>query len=102
MAKHNLDDEHLAFLGGVMMEAGSDSTSSTLLSFILAMVKYPEVLKKLQAEVDAVCGDERAPTFEDMPELPFVQACVFEVCSRCSYQISAHIGNRLTEMPDRL
>ncbi|KAE8347387.1 hypothetical protein BDV24DRAFT_173253 [Aspergillus arachidicola] len=78
MAKHNLDDEHLAFLGGVMMEAGSDSTSSTLLSFILAMMKFPHVLKKLQAEVDTVCGDERAPTFEDMAELPYVQACVFE------------------------
>ncbi|KAE8422719.1 cytochrome P450 [Aspergillus pseudocaelatus] len=77
-AKHNLDDEHLAFLGGVMMEAGSDSTSSTLLSFILAMVKYPHVLKKLQAEIDAVCGDERSPTFEDMPSLPYVQACVLE------------------------
>ncbi|KAL2838516.1 cytochrome P450 [Aspergillus pseudodeflectus] len=78
MQKHGLDDEHLAYLGGVMMEAGSDSTSSTLLSFILAMVKYPHVLRKLQAEVDAVCGDKRAPTFEDMPVLPYVQACVLE------------------------
>jgi cytochrome P450 len=62
-----------------MMEARSDSTSSTLLSFILVMVKYPHVLRKLQAEVDAVCGDKRAPTFEDMPVLPYVQACVLEV-----------------------
>lgn len=86
-AKHGLDDEHLAFLGGVMMEAGSDSTSSTLLSFILAMVKYPHVLKKLQEEVDAVCGDERAPAFEDMPNLPYVQACVYEVCLNYGFKI---------------
>jgi cytochrome P450 len=62
-----------------MMEAGSDSTSSMLLSFILAMMKHPEVLKKAQAEVDAVCGETRSPTFEDVPNLPYIRACVYEV-----------------------
>jgi cytochrome P450 len=78
-SKHGLDDEHLAYVGGVMMEAGSDSTSSTLLSFILAMMKYSEVQKKAQKEVDAVCGTSRSPTFEDLENLPYIRACVSEV-----------------------
>lgn len=77
--KHQMDDEHLAYVGGVMMEAGSDTTSATLLSFILAMVKNPKVLRKAQSEVDRVCGGLRSPTFEDMPDLPYVRACVLEV-----------------------
>jgi cytochrome P450 len=32
------DDEHLAYIGGVLLEAGSDTTTSTLLSFIMAMI----------------------------------------------------------------
>lgn len=77
--KHQMDDEHLAYIGGVMMEAGSDTTSATLLSFVLAMVKYPRVLKKAQIEVDRVCGLSRSPTFQDMQDLPYIKACVLEV-----------------------
>ncbi|KAK6436231.1 hypothetical protein LTR95_007574 [Oleoguttula sp. CCFEE 5521] len=76
--KHRLDDEHIAYVGGVMMEAGSDSTSSTLLSFILAMVKHPEVLRKAQAEVDALVGDSHSPTYEDTEHLPYIRAIVDE------------------------
>jgi cytochrome P450 family 619 len=79
--KHQMDEEHLAYVGGVMLEAGSDSTSATLLSFVLAMLKYPEVLKKAQDEVDRVCGDSRSPNFGDMPQLQYINACVLEVGS---------------------
>jgi hypothetical protein len=60
------------------MEAGSDTTSATLLSFCLAMTKYPEVLKKCQAEVDAVSPD-RTPTIKDVNNLPYIRAAMNEV-----------------------
>jgi cytochrome P450 len=60
------------------MEAGSDTTSATLLSFCLAMTKYPEVLKKCQTEVDAICAD-RTPTIKDVDNLPYLQAAMNEV-----------------------
>ena len=63
----------------VQMEAGSDTTASTLLSFILAMIKYPQALKKAQAEVDSVCGDSRSPTPDDINELTYLKACMNEV-----------------------
>lgn len=42
------------------------------------MLNYPEVLKKLQAELDSVVGRERQPDFDDRDELPYVQAVVRE------------------------
>ena len=61
------------------MEAGSDTTSSTLLSFLLAMAKYPQALKAAQAEVDAICADTRSPTSDDINNMPYVRACMNEV-----------------------
>jgi cytochrome P450 len=77
--KHGLDEEHIAYIGGVLMEGGSDTTASTLLSFLMAMTKYPQVLKKAQEAVDRVCGSQRSPGFEDIENLPYIRYCVNEV-----------------------
>lgn len=61
------------------MEAGSDTTSSTLLNFILALAKYPRVLERAHEELDQICGTERSPTVEDIHKLPYISACVNEV-----------------------
>ncbi len=61
------------------MEAGSDTSASTLLSFLLAMIKHPDEFKKAQMEVDQVCGSLRSPTSEDIDRLPFLKACMDEV-----------------------
>ncbi|KAF5548077.1 cytochrome P450 monooxygenase [Fusarium phyllophilum] len=76
--KNNMDDEHVAYLAGNLMEAGSDTTASTLLSFLLAMIKYPQEFKKAQNEVDAVCGLSKSPTADDLDGLPFIKACMYE------------------------
>ena len=47
--------------------------------FVLAMVLYPQGLKKAQAEVDAIIGHARMPTFEDQQSLPYIGAIVKEV-----------------------
>ncbi|KIK76980.1 hypothetical protein PAXRUDRAFT_835149 [Paxillus rubicundulus Ve08.2h10] len=58
--------------------AGTDTTSATLLNFILAMVLYPRVQAKAQQEIDAVIGSERLPNFTDRPSLPYVEAVLRE------------------------
>ncbi|KAF4335762.1 oxidoreductase [Fusarium beomiforme] len=72
------DDEHMAYIGGTLMEAGSDTTASTLLSFILAMALFPESLAKCQAEVDSICGAGRSPTFNDFESLTYLKAAMTE------------------------
>lgn len=63
----------------LQMEAGSDTTASTLLSFLLAMINYPQQFEKAQREVDEVCGLSRSPTADDINNLPFIKACMDEV-----------------------
>ena len=51
---------------------------SSLQSTFLAMSLYPEVLKKAQAELDAVVGPDRLPDWDDQASLPYVTAVVKE------------------------
>ncbi|KAG1738392.1 cytochrome P450 [Suillus paluster] len=60
--------------------AGFESSSSTLHTFILAMILYPDVQAKAQAEIDSVIGTtSRLPEFEDRPLLPYVDAILREL-----------------------
>lgn len=43
------------------------------------MVLFPEVQAKAQAELDAVVGSERLPSFSDQDSLPYVNAVCKEV-----------------------
>ncbi|EDR09338.1 uncharacterized protein LACBIDRAFT_248749 [Laccaria bicolor S238N-H82] len=47
--------------------------------FFLAMAMYPEVLRKAQAEIDAVVGINRLPDFNDHPYLPYINAIIKEM-----------------------
>ena len=53
-------------------------TASLLLAFFVAMSMYPEVQKAAQAELDAVVGTARLPTFSDREGLPYVNALFME------------------------
>jgi cytochrome P450 len=46
---------------------------------MLAMIAFPEVQRRAQAEIDAVVGRDRIPTFVDAPRLPYVQAIIREI-----------------------
>jgi len=54
-------------------------TSAALSGFIMAMVLYPDVLRKAQEEVDRVVGRNRLPSFEDRERMPYLRAMVREV-----------------------
>lgn len=52
---------------------------SSTSSFFLAMTLYPNIMKKAQAELDAVVGPHRLPTFADWENLPYLDAVFKEV-----------------------
>ncbi|EAU86764.1 cytochrome P450 [Coprinopsis cinerea okayama7 len=58
---------------------GSDTTVSSLNTFILAMTCYPEVQAKAQKELDRVLGPNALPDFGDEESLPYISAIVKEV-----------------------
>lgn len=44
---------------GELVEGGAETTSSSMLTMVLALAKYPEYQKKARKEIDEVCGTER-------------------------------------------
>ncbi len=46
--------------------------------FIVAMLSFPEVMKKAQEEIDRVIGHDRMPEFHDKDQLPYVLAVINE------------------------
>jgi len=65
-------------LMGELIEGGADTTAAQLLTLVLAFGLYPEVQKKARAEIDAVCGTERAPLWSDFAQLPYINSIVKE------------------------
>ncbi|KAJ3995888.1 cytochrome P450 1 [Lentinula boryana] len=59
--------------------AASDTTMSSIGSFLLSMTLHPDIQRKGQEEIDRVIGQKRLPTFEDRPSLPYVEAIYQEV-----------------------
>ncbi|KAK5994753.1 Cytochrome P450 monooxygenase CLM2 [Cladobotryum mycophilum] len=71
------DEEAIIWTAALMYGGGADTTVSSLSSFILAMILFPEVQRKAQEEIDRVVGD-RLPKFEDQSKLPYIQAILKE------------------------
>ena len=72
------------------LQISIDTVTVTLSHFILAMVQYPDVLARAQAELDAVLGlPERLPTFEDRASLPYCDAVFIETLR---WSVAAPLG----------
>lgn len=79
-------------------------------TFFLAMARYPSVLERAQRELDAVVGNDRLPSFEDRPHLPYVNAIISELLrwqpvtpmGRCSLECSSAISDGLMRQRYRI
>lgn len=49
-----------------LFAAGVDTASNSLSFFVLYMIVYPNIQRKIQDEIDQVIGRERKPTLADM------------------------------------
>ncbi|XP_065200767.1 cytochrome P450 18a1-like [Planococcus citri] len=77
--------------------AGMETTKTTLHWSIIYMLHYPDVAKSIQAELDAVVGRKRLPTFEDLPYLPITESTILEVLRKSSI---VPLGNSHATMKD--
>ena len=48
------------------------------MTFLHAMVLHPAIQDKVHAQIDAIVGKERLPTFDDRPSLPYIDAVIRE------------------------
>ncbi|KAF9805379.1 hypothetical protein IEO21_09066 [Rhodonia placenta] len=58
---------------------GVAQSAVVLLTLILTMTLHPEVLRKVQEEIDAVVGAERLPELYDRKQLPYLDCVLLEV-----------------------
>lgn len=73
--------------------AGSKTTTDTLASAFLFLSLNDEWLKILQTELDRVVGRSRAPTEEDLPYLPMMEAFLAEVFKICKSKGMSGVGS---------
>ncbi|KAH9880072.1 hypothetical protein J1614_002098, partial [Plenodomus biglobosus] len=78
-AKSGIDDLAAAYTCGGLIEAGSETTGTTLNNFMLCMVIFPEAQRKAQEELDRIVGRDRLPCWEDEDDLPYVRGLIKEV-----------------------
>jgi cytochrome P450 len=76
--RDGFSDDQAAYISGTLLEAGSDTTSSTLYAFVQAMLLYPDVQRQAQEEIDRVIGPDRLPTMDDLLDLRYIRACMKE------------------------
>ncbi len=73
-----MSDEQLRTELMTLFVAGHDTTAATLSWLWWQLSRSPEILQRLQAEVDAVLGG-RTPTDADVPKLSYMRAVIEEV-----------------------
>ncbi|KAI8247569.1 Cytochrome P450 monooxygenase patH [Colletotrichum sp. SAR 10_77] len=72
-----MGDHELAVFGGGTLDAAVDTVIASTSSVVMAFAAFPEVQKRVQAEVDSIWEDS-PPTEERLPEAKFLRAVVME------------------------
>ncbi|PBK93436.1 cytochrome P450 [Armillaria gallica] len=73
------EEVNIKWLTASLYSSGVDTTAASIYAFFKAMILFPEVQAKAQAEIDAVVGNDRLPGFDDREHLPYINALVLEV-----------------------
>ncbi|OWA54867.1 Cytochrome P450 2J6 [Hypsibius exemplaris] len=81
---------------GNMFVAGTETTSNTLLIGFLYMVENPDILSKVQNELDAVISHNDVIRLEHKSQLPYTEAVIFELL-RLSSIAPLGVFHRTTE-----
>lgn len=76
-----IDHESMVFLGGTLVEAGTDTTRVALNQLLAAGALFPEAVARAREDLDAICGAnaERLPIAADIARLPYIRAVTKEV-----------------------
>ncbi|XP_075056908.1 uncharacterized protein LOC142143093 [Mixophyes fleayi] len=71
-------NDNLTVLVGNLFAAGMETTTTTLRWGLLLMMKYPDIQKKVQNEIERVIGSA-SPKIEHRKEMPYTDAVIHEI-----------------------
>lgn len=69
---------------GDLFSAGMETIKTTLMWMNVFMLRNPEVMRRVQEELDLVVGRSRLPKIEDLSYLPYTEATIFESLRRAT------------------
>jgi cytochrome P450 len=73
-----MNDIELAYALSAPWAAGIETTTTALEIAILAMLHFPQFVRKAQDELDEVVGQDLMPNFDDQKLLPYLDAFIKE------------------------
>ncbi|KAH7337957.1 cytochrome P450 [Rhizoctonia solani] len=73
------EEDKIKWVAASLFVAGVDTSTASMIVFILAMTLNQNVLAKAQAEIDKVIGQDRLPDMSDRESLPYVECVMKEV-----------------------
>lgn len=76
------------------MRTVRSQSAATLLTFLMAMMLYPEAQRRAQAEIDSVLTGKVFPDFSHRRSLPYVEAVLRETMR---WHSVAPLGSSLTK-----
>ncbi|KAL0946074.1 hypothetical protein HGRIS_012347 [Hohenbuehelia grisea] len=76
--KNGWSELDVAYAVSTPFGAGIETTAGTLSIFFLAMLHFPEAMRKAQEELDKVVGPDQMPEFQDKDRLPYISAVINE------------------------
>ncbi|KAI0696993.1 cytochrome P450 [Cerioporus squamosus] len=80
---HTPDKERIIqWAAAGIYSGGADTTVAAIEAFFLGITIHTEAQKAAQAEIDAIVGRDRLPTFADRERLPYCEALCLEIM-RC-------------------
>ncbi|KAH9917081.1 cytochrome P450 [Fomitopsis serialis] len=97
-SKGTLETEkpEIMMFGLTLYAAGTDTTHTVLMAFLLAMIMYPDVCVKAQEEMASVVGSARLPTVNDRDALPYLE-CILKETYRFSCPAPLGVPHALRE-----
>ncbi|KAG2137965.1 cytochrome P450 [Suillus clintonianus] len=93
---YGFSETEIAFLAGGLLLAGSHSAAVAICTVLMTAAIFPEEQARVHAELDAVIGRNRVPTFADEKSLPRMCAFIAE-CYRWRPTAPEGIAHRTTK-----
>ena len=62
-----------------LLFAGTETTANTLIWSIIYLLNHPDVLEKVQEEIDRVLGINKKSSMADKRRMPYVEATIMEI-----------------------
>lgn len=71
-------DESLTLILSDLLIGGTETSAGTVEYAMAELMRRPEIMQRLQDELNTVVGPDRVPQESDLPNLPFLEAVVKE------------------------